>query len=118
MGNQHRGVVDIEIGGRQRRLRFTMNALVEIQDRLQLRGMSQIMAALQDMDFRTLRTLLWAGLVRDGRELTEEEVGEWAFDVGEVAQKVANALVAAFGKPPADQGNVKGPAASGTGAKP
>lgn len=72
--------VTVNIGGRERRLRYDLNAIAEIGDRLKIavrldRLGEDIMA--QPLPLSAIRTILWAGLIHESPELTEHEVGGW-----------------------------------------
>lgn len=71
MANKHRGQVEIKLGENTYRLRYTLNSLAELEDRL---GVPLTELSNISMGMKTVRTLLWAGLVHEG--LTEDEVGE------------------------------------------
>lgn len=99
MANRHRGGVNVTIGGKERELRYTLNALADLQDRLNLNGMSQFTKVLEDMDFRTLRIMLWAGLIHQDPDLKVEDVGSWRdLDIQTAAQSITAALQCSFGE--------------------
>lgn len=119
--SSQRGHTEIELGGTKRRLRYDLNALAEIQERMGLEGMSQIMEKIRDLDFISLRLILWAGMIREDPELTPQQVGAWvgdddAPDLNTIAQAMSSALAAAFARD--GQGEAPAPAASGTGEPP
>lgn len=91
MANKHRGIVEVELGGKVRNLRYTMNALAEIEDKL---GVA--MADMKDikMTIKNVRVILWAGLIHEDKELTIEEVGDMVdmSNFEEVQEKVAEAF--------------------------
>lgn len=72
MANKHRGFVEVELD-KKRTIRFTMNAMAEIEDKLgvSLEDMGDI-----KMSIKNVRTILWAGLIHEDPELTEQEVGD------------------------------------------
>lgn len=90
MANKHRGFVEIQLD-KKRRLRYTMNALAEIEDQL---GVP--LAELQNvkMTIKNIRVILWAGLIHEDSELTQEQVGEMVDlnNIEEVQQKIAEAF--------------------------
>lgn len=68
----------ITIGDRKRTLRYDLNAISEIGDRLGMKiRISHIQEDLLDhpMPLSAIRTLIWAGLIHEDEELTEKEVG-------------------------------------------
>lgn len=72
--------VTIHLGGKDRELRYDLNAISTIGDKLGLEGSLNNLAADilgKPLPLSALRTLLWAGLLWDDKELTEEEVGSW-----------------------------------------
>lgn len=97
MANRYRAIVDVEVGGEQRRLRFDLNALAEIEDRLQLDGITEVFGRLEKGSIKTLRVLLWAGLLHEAPDLTEREVGAWDVDLTALAPLLAEALKLSFG---------------------
>ena len=86
----------IELGGQTRQLRFDLNALVELEERLKINiGEIQSVAA----SARTIRAMIWTGLLHADATLTEQQVGAWI--TGEnfvlVTQRAMEALAQAFG---------------------
>lgn len=113
MANPHRGIVDIEIGGKQRQLRLDMNALAEAEAQLGLGGILEVIPMLEKVSLRAIRVLLWAGLRHEEKALTLEEVGSWEM-TGGVVTLIGRAFRLAFPEPP--EGNAERPEASpGTG---
>lgn len=93
MANKQRGHVEIQLD-KKRTLRYTMNALAEIEDHLGI-GLSE-MGDIQ-MSIKNVRVILWAGLIHEDRELTQEDVGEMVdlTNFQEVQEKVAEAFTMA-----------------------
>lgn len=71
MANKHRGIVEIELD-KVRHLRYTMNALAEIEDKL---GVTIEKIGEVEMTVKAVRVILWAGLIHEDEALTEREVG-------------------------------------------
>lgn len=124
MANPHRGGVAIEVGGKDRTLKFDLNALAEVEDRLKLSGINDVIPLLERISIRTVRCLLWAGLFHEDPTLTEKDVGSWNIDVRDVVPLLGQAIGIAFAVPidtsgaKGAEGNGKRPAASvGTGSK-
>ncbi len=72
--------VTIHLGGKDRELRYDLNAISVIGDKLELSGSLNNLAADllgKPLPLSALRTILWAGLVWDDKDLKEEEVGSW-----------------------------------------
>ncbi|MBC9785107.1 hypothetical protein H1S01_11370 [Heliobacterium chlorum] len=90
MANKQRGVVDIELD-KSRKLRYTLNALAEIEDKL---GVSVAELNGANLGMKAIRTFLWAGLIHEDSELSEREVGEMVdFDnFAYVQEKIAEAF--------------------------
>jgi hypothetical protein len=74
MANPYRGEVKITLD-RERTLRIDFNALVAAQEQL---GGELDIANLGKGGFRTIRAVLWAGLVSEDPTLTIEQVGAMA----------------------------------------
>lgn len=90
MANKHRGMVEVELD-KKRTIRFTMNAMAELEDKL---GLSLEDMGNVQMTIKNVRTILWAGLIHEDPDLTEEEVGNMV-DMGNmeyVQEKVALAF--------------------------
>jgi len=98
--------IPIELGGKTRHLRYTFNALMTLEDELEV-PLSDIGKVLTgSVSVKTLRTVLWAGLIHEDKELTQEQVGEWAdFSVfSQVVDGFTKAFDDAF---PDDEGGSK-----------
>ena len=82
--------VTLELGGQTRRLRYDLNAIAEIGERLGIKvRLNHLLEDLfdQTLPLSTVRTILWAGLVHENNDLTEEMVGAWV-DQDNLAQVV------------------------------
>jgi hypothetical protein len=94
MANKQRGNVEVELGGKVRNLRYTMNALAEIEDNLgvPLSEMDKV-----KMTIKNVRVILWAGLIHEDEELTQKEVGNMVDleNMEAVQEKVAEAFTMA-----------------------
>jgi hypothetical protein len=80
-----------------RNLRYGMNALVTIEE---LTGKSITKIDLSDISMKDLRTILFAGLYHEDKELTPEKVGNLIDEHGnlsEIAEKLGEAFSLAFG---------------------
>lgn len=99
---------------RPRKLRFGMNQLALLEEAL---GIPVSELGNIKMGVKELRLFLWAGLSWEDPELTPEKVGELAdeADFAYLAEKVGEALTAAFGQPKNSMGPVT---QSGAGTKP
>lgn len=72
--------VDVDLGGRTRRLKLTLWSVSQVGERL---GIKIRLNALQEdllsvpLPISTIQLLLWAALIHDDEELTPEQVGKW-----------------------------------------
>jgi hypothetical protein len=93
MANKQRGMVKVQLD-KMRNLRYTMNALAEIEDQLgvPLSEMGEI-----KMTIKNVRVILWSGLIHEDPELTQEEVGNMVDleNMQEVQEKIAEAFAMA-----------------------
>ncbi|MBC9785502.1 hypothetical protein H1S01_13425 [Heliobacterium chlorum] len=96
MANKQRGFVDIDLD-RPRKLRYTLNALAEIEDKL---GVTVTKLSEVTLGIKSIRTFLWAGLIHEDANLNEKDVGSWVdFDNIEYVQaKIAEAFETATRK--------------------
>lgn len=96
MANRQKKVVALTLD-KPRTLRFTLNSLAEIEDRL---GVPLTKMAEVELGIKSIRTMLWAGLIHEDKQITEEEVGDLVdFENLEyVQEKVAEAFTAATEK--------------------
>lgn len=86
----------IELGGRTRQLRFDLNALAELEDKLG-RPVGELGAVVASV--KTIRAMVWAALLHAEPELTEREVGSWISgeNFAAVTERTVEALAQAFG---------------------
>lgn len=96
MANRQRALITVELD-KVRNLRFTLNSLAEIEDKL---GVPISKLAEVELGVKSVRIMLWAGLIHEDPELTEREVGNMVdFDNIEYVQnKVAEAFASATEK--------------------
>jgi len=83
--------VTLVLDGKERRVRYDLNAISEIGDRLDIKvRLDNLGADLlgRELPLRALRTILWAGLIHEDETLTEQEVGKWVDqdNMGEVLE--------------------------------
>jgi hypothetical protein len=90
MANKQRGFVEVQLD-KKRTLRYTLNALAELEDRL---GVSVSELTNVPMGMKQIRTFLWAGLLHEAPDITEQEVGNLVdFENMEyVSQKITEAF--------------------------
>lgn len=88
----------LKLGGKTHRLRYDLNALAALEERLGLKSLTDF----ENLEVRigTIRTMLWAGLLHENPDLTEQEVGAMVdgSNMNEVVEGVTRALVESFGK--------------------
>lgn len=86
--------VHIDIGdGRQRELKYTLNSFALMEDRYGT--IDDAMEAMEKGSIKAVRFALWAGLVHEDSELTEEYVGSM-IDLSElesIATKMNEAMI-------------------------
>ena len=90
--------ITVRLGGAERRLRYDLNAIAEIGERLGIRvRLDRIREDLlgHPLPLSALRTLVWAGLLHEDPTLTETTVGSW-ITTDNVAEVLA-AFFAVFG---------------------
>ena len=81
--------VTVNLGGKERQLKFDLNAIAEIGERLKVTVRLEKLAEdlmSTPLPLSALRVLLWAGLRHEDPELTPEQVGAWVDldNIGEV----------------------------------
>ena len=80
-----------------RTLRYGMNALAKIED---ITGKSILALDLNRVGIKDLLAIVYGGLYHEDNTLTPEKVGDLIgeySDINEVAEKIGEALTAAFG---------------------
>lgn len=106
MANAERGETRLSAGGREYVLRYTINSLCELEDALG-QGFNTIAAMMADPEklrLKTLRAVVWAGLLDKQPEATAPLAGEIIGEIGTPAAMaaVAQAFSNAFAKGEAD----------------
>ena len=88
--------ITMELGGQTRQLRFDLNALAELEDKLGV-GISEI--GTMRASAKTIRAMAWAALLHADASLTEQQVGSWITgdNFAEVTDRIMEALAQAFG---------------------
>lgn len=101
MANAHRGEVALQAGEATYRLCFTIDALCQLEDRLDL-SIVQISERMQGGTPRLslMRALLWAGLQTHHAPIDEKTAGELIGEIGavELMNGVMAAMNRAFGE--------------------
>lgn len=100
MANPHRGEVAFKVADAEYTLKFSTNAICELEERLD-KGLNVIVANMERLT--TVRALLWAGLRAKHPEVTIQQAGEMIDRSGMAAatEIIGKALTAAF--PPVDE---------------
>jgi len=89
--------IPIKIGNKSRTLKFTYNALAELEDLgYPISEIGEKLAS--SVSLKVLRALVWAGLLHEKSGLSPEDIGEQLelSQIGEIAQAVGDALAIAF----------------------
>lgn len=68
-------VVEIELGGKTRKLRLDFNALALIEERTG-KTISD-MGDWKSLSAKHMRSMIWAALVHEDESITEKQVGSW-----------------------------------------
>lgn len=98
--NPHRGEVALVNGATTYTLRFSVNAIIEMEDELG-EGVNAIAEQISDakrVRMKTIRALLWAGLRDHHPEVTQAQAGEILSDIGmaEAMEPIGRAFALAF----------------------
>lgn len=95
-------VTTIKLGGKEKTLKFTLNAFAELEEAYG--SVDKALEAVDSGSMKAIRKLLWAGLLHDDPNITEMEVGNM-IDVRELialGESLGNAIDQAL-----PQGDVK-----------
>jgi len=87
--------VTIELD-KARNLRYGLNALIKVEE---LTGKTITKLDLENISMKDLRTILYAGLYHEDKDLTPEKVGELIddySDIGSIAEKLGQAFTLSF----------------------
>jgi hypothetical protein len=112
MPNKQRGYVTIAAGGKPRPLRFSLNALAELEDKLGVKNMTELLS-VDFNSFRTLRTFVVVGLMDGDRDLDEQAAlsmfREVEDNVEDISRAILDALTASGVVKEADESEVPPP---------
>lgn len=105
--------VTIELDGRERVLRYDLNALCLFEEETK----TSLGDALRRLTMSSLRALLWAGMIHEDPMLTIQDVGRMEYpDLQTIMQKVVTAIGADSGSPASRPTNApETPTAASTG---
>ena len=89
-------VVEINLGGKNRKLIFDMNAMCEIEELFDISLMTNMEEFFSSLSFRKLRATVWAMLSREIPRPDINEVGDWISEanLAEVGKQIKEALTA------------------------
>lgn len=93
MANKQRGESKIVLGDKEYTLRFDLNALVELEDKM---GVPLSEMGEMKITIRNVRSMLWAGVLHQEPEITEQEIGKFV-DMDNM-EEVQTAISEAFGQ--------------------
>ncbi|MCY8048446.1 gene transfer agent family protein [Bacillus haynesii] len=93
MANKQRGESKVTLGDKEYSLRYDLNALVELEDRM---GVPLSEMGEMKITIRTVRSMLWAGVLHENPDVTEEELGKYV-DM-ENLEDIQGAISEAFSK--------------------
>ena len=103
MANPHRGEVGFQYGGRDYKLRFSTNALCELEDLLGVgvNAISQQLGGVDTLRMKTVRAVFWAGLLDNHPQITILQAGEMLGELGLTTglKLVGDAFALAFPDP-------------------
>jgi hypothetical protein len=108
MANRARGEAELEAGGRVFRLRLTLGALAEIEDRLSLNDLSEVEARLKKLRAADLAIVTAALMRGGGHEMTPLEALRLPVDLPVLVRAVSEAFAAGGGEAKAE-GTATGP---------
>jgi hypothetical protein len=97
MANKKRGELTIDVGGRTRKMKLTLNDFAELQDKHDGKPLMDILSTLDKMDVKVLRSMLYLALRHDDPDLTEEQVGNFDLELSDVALKLGNCISLSLG---------------------
>lgn len=90
--NKERGEAKVVLGGVEHTLRYDLNALVELEEKM---GIPLSEMGETKISIKNVRSMLWAGLIHENADLTEVEVGSLV-DMDNMAE-VQEAITGSFG---------------------
>lgn len=110
MANPHKGEVALKAGGATYTLRFSVNALVELEEAAGkgIIVLSQELSSVETMTLGLVRKVLWAGLREHHPDLDLKAAGELILEAGGI-QKVMGPIGIALERAFPDKGQASGP---------
>jgi hypothetical protein len=96
--NKERSEVELRIGGKDRKLRYSLQRLAQLQTRFNGKPLLDIFGEIEKLNIEVIISLLHLGLLDDDKDLTEEQVSTFEdINITEVAQKIGQALTSSLG---------------------
>jgi hypothetical protein len=95
MSNKHRGYVTIAAGGKDRPLRFSLNAMAELEESLMVSNMIDLLS-VDFNSFRVIRTFVITGLMDGDRSLSKEDAMELFRDIDDDIDTLGKVLLEAL----------------------
>jgi hypothetical protein len=99
MANKKRGEMIVDLGGRERKLKITLNDLAELQDMCGGKPLMEVLSELDKLNIKILLNLLYLALRHDDKDLSIEQVGSWEMNITDIATKLGEALALSLGGP-------------------
>lgn len=98
MANTHKGEVGFEADGKTYKLRYSSNALCELEGELKC-GINDIIERFKNMSMRDARAIFWAGLT-ENHDLSLKEAGKILDEVTlpKATDLIGKAFILAFGE--------------------
>jgi hypothetical protein len=125
LNNSYRGLIEIDLDGRRRHLRYPMNSLIALKEQAGLESFELFDGLSKDgpltaEKLKLFRFLLWAGLIHEDPELTVDQVGNMV-ELGDFAHlqlAILKSYSGAMRAPGEKKREDAGGAESGTGTRP
>lgn len=103
MANKYKGEHTVVMNGKDYVLKYDLNSMAEIQERMGVDSMDGVLRKFEAMEFKTIRLMLWAGILHNHLDeherptVTEREVGTWDMKLMDCATVIGEALQRAMG---------------------
>lgn len=110
MANKHRGEVALEVDGATISMRLSANALCELEGVLQ-RSAPEVFASLGQIDFRSVRAIIWASLTESKPGITLSGAGTIidAIGIKTAVAKIAELVSVTFPQADAREASTENP---------
>lgn len=97
MANKKRGEISVNLGGRKRIMKLTLNDFAELQDRNNNQPLLTILSELDNLNLKLIRSILYLALRHDDPDLTEEQVGAFDMNLVQVTELIGQCVQASLG---------------------